>query len=1520
MRTLIAALSLCFCSASFAQDEVHPFSIPNTRGASDLAALAQDHLTAKRWDEAISVLQRLIEQHDGALLGPTRPSVTISPGGKQSLPSQQDVYPGAAEWARRQLAALPPEALEIYRGRYDQRSAGALEQARQDYDQAALAELAEKWPQTLAAPLAWWSLGDLEFEAGHIDAARFAWDRALRTELRTPQLSLARADDWFDALGQLSKLRNGEVPAGLTRRIEIAAATYDPLSPYSLAAGSRNARTSELRLSGPGEGALEVPGPDASTWPRSFPMLAQPFRVHADMLWHAVSANDMVLFSTSRQLVAVNMWSGNEEWSSGEPEGWAGMRDSERKEYELGLDTRDALFAPAVADRIVVAPLQVPYSPYGNEDYDNIPILRIIPERRLFAWDVETGKELWNHNIPDNWDGESGSFAQRMRVAGPPVIAASRVLVPVYRLEGRIGFHVACYDLTTGRLLWSQQLISGQRELNMFSRPGWAFSAAPVRVEGDRVICLTQLGTLASLDLFTGALQWETLYEQLPLPRRRSFEADRRAATWRNTPPVVADGVVLATPVDSDDLIAVDLETGSMLWSIRQSKISRDAEGYAPDVDLLLGADKETVFLGGQRLIALETAGGLRLGVPRRRWSFGESKIREENSRAWPVLTADRIIVPTMTARLEIERKQGRLLADTPWLAGQGGNLLAVDGALFTLNSRFLSGYFEWDALLARARRDFSETPHSRDAVRNLAALLAERGRNDMRAGYSESARSWLAESVELLTDFRATQTGEADAELLAELHFALRSHAEVQSDLADTRGALRSLETARSLAPDRRALRDTLLQEVSLLRRRDEVAWIKALDRLEQECGDFQLRCAVYTSGAEKLPVRLVPLDPRESAFDHDEFIIPVGLWASLERADYFATTFEVEPELEELHHQLKFWPDELTPWGSVREMAEALIAERLSVHGRAIYGPYDNAARESFEAAVAAGDRTALELVPMHYPFAAASEFATDALLTLSLEEGDPSAVARTVLSELPDEWNPAKSTEREANLALHLGVALAREGNDAYLRGLIGRLAASVPRAVSPFPEHEGRTIFELYQQLGPEPKRAPQPEPSFGADLRARARVPGDLEFLGELIPSAGTPPTKRLLFARRFDDRSSFLAMDATQPEQPLWEKPQPELISPGGWSRWIAFAPGRALIASNTTLRGFDADNGDVLWTWRPHYGEIRNVHTARGLAIVLASLPAGARELYAVDVVSGRTIWKRALTTALFHSEPIIGEDELVFLPNVARRRGIVLDLYTGAKRLDLQFSHVLQNDAFRSAWIENGLLIVPWFHQARDPEINQVIAIDLDSGRQAWRVALQDIAGGGRELRRVLRFGDRCFLSLLDTRNTNDGRSSGVLVELHTNLGATAELSGYRFDDRYWELGDNEPRQELDSPYWFQLSPAPGDLYLHAVHLPLGHERWSSRLQLSDEGLYNGLVPAPVISTRTVATVVVVRDEGQGSDWRAMLYFFGREDGTALGNQILGTFNRTNGSLGLFGLGDALLVLGEGGLKVMR
>ena len=125
-------------------------------------------------------------------------------------------------------------------------------------------------------------------------------------------------------------------------------------------------------------------------------------------------------------------------WDSGRARGWDELSQRKIDEFHKTLDYRYAMIAPALTEKVAVCALEVPFSAIENQDYNNIQILRIIPDRRLFAFDLETGEELWSHQPEPGWDGESGDFTETSRIAGPAVITGGRVLVPAYQLEGRI--------------------------------------------------------------------------------------------------------------------------------------------------------------------------------------------------------------------------------------------------------------------------------------------------------------------------------------------------------------------------------------------------------------------------------------------------------------------------------------------------------------------------------------------------------------------------------------------------------------------------------------------------------------------------------------------------------------------------------------------------------------------------------------------------------------------------------------------------------------------------------------------------------------------------------------------------------------------------------------------------------------------------------------------------------------------------------------------------------------------------
>ncbi len=1525
-----ALLALCAASpARGAQGDVRTFSIPDTRAASALAERAREHLDAGRWHEGLADLQVLLEHHANDLLGAERPSVA-------GRASQQDVHRGAAEWARERLEGLEGEPRRIYLDQYGREAAAALERARERGDPRALAALSERWPITAAAEAATWTLGDVELERGHPAQARMAWGRALRRQVGLGAAPTSGAD-WARARALALDAELGE---GLLRRIDLAA---DSLAADPLAA-ERTSR--ELRLPGPGEASHTTPGSEASSWPRPFRLPSDhPFRSDRANL-HAVRSDETILVSTSMSLSAVDVFSGNLRWTSGETPGWEGLERSERGEFFKGVDKAGALIAPAVSGSVVVAALQVPVTQISNQRFNHIPILTVIPDRRLFAFELESGRELWDHAPREGWDGEQGGFAERMRVAGPPVIAASRVLVPAYRMQGRIDYHVACYALDSGELLWSTQLISGQRELNMFNRHSQGFSAAPLRVEGERVIALTQLGTVASVDLFTGRVHWETLYDQNPLPPRRNPNAPRRAQSWRNAPPVVADGVVVAAPVDSDDLLGIDLETGALLWSVRQAKVSDWGRGMRTDVNLLLGADETTVYLGGRRLVALTSSAGLRHEAPRSlAWRFADPLLADEDFPAWPLLLDDRIVVPTATERIELHRRTGRrLLRAAAWGAGGGGNLLVGEGTLFALNARTLTGYFEWDLLLSRAREVCEREPEQLAAALNLAALMGERGRLEAVEGDTREARVWLDDAARTLTPFLAAdEVGRSEPRVLAELHGILRSKARVLADLADTRGALSALATAREMAPDPSSERDTLLEESRLLRDVDEEARLAVLDELDAACRTLFVTTEVVgapTPAVGRDPRaawRLEPLLEREADDDLLLWEVPVGLWVALERAAHRSSSGELGAELTEWHRVLALWPDEPLPTGGAGELAGGRVAELLEAFGREAYAPFEEQARALLESGVDETDGERLQRVARLFPQSFAAREANDLLLERAAEAGDAETVARIVSSELPPTWRASRADEREALLALRLAETLESAGNRDAARALTRALAEARPDLVSPLAPHGGATLAELAEGAESPPPAAERVAGTFHRSPPLRADHPGRHTLLGVVPIAHGADPDgpEVLLFAReelasRGERRSvAVVAFSSAAPQAPLWtQHVASRSTSVSDWERRVAFAPGRVLLALDEGVialaREGSADgSGEWLWGWTAPAGVAEAVGVHSGVALVVSDLAGGTSLVHALDTATGTPLWEREIDESSHWPHPICGEREAVFLPRVGKRSALAVDLFSGRTATELELPHAVRKEAYTTSWMEGGRLIVPRFMMLRRPEQNEIVALGLETGALDWRVRLDEVAGGGRELHAIVQHGGRTYLVLRPRHTLREDDVPGMIVELNTRVGGHARLGSLRLGIEHRMIGvDIGERVRLDSPFLFLRSSGPGELEtrIHAVHLPYGHERWIRRLPVSSADLYDRDMPMPAVSQTTVALAYGEKPGNTRQPRRTLLFTLDKSTGTPTGSQVLDRRLGRSDEVSLTALGDALLLAGSERLQVMR
>ncbi|MFN0007092.1 MAG: PQQ-binding-like beta-propeller repeat protein, partial [Planctomycetota bacterium] len=1227
-------------------EEAQPFRIPDHAAAKSRMERAQEHVAAGRWREALQELQEVLEEHKGDLLAGERPR---SRGGHPSL---MPVHAGAGPRARDVLLRLPAEAQALYRQRHGSEARAAFERARDRADRSALAEVARRWPLTDAAQAAWWALGDLELERGEDERARAAWSRALAALLGRNDLDLARAsaraNDWAEAERSIGGLPESPERAAALRRVAQARADLQSRESGSKAPGlapfadALHPFTTSPGLA-PSPGVARLSGRELEGWPAPSPLPPHPFK-RPDALFPARSG-DVLLVSTSLRLLALHAWSGSLLWDSGEPEGWSSLPSlpgRTRADFLDGVDPKAALIAPAAGAHVALAALQVPVTFVQEYVYaGNIPVTKIIPDRRLFAFDLESGRPLWDHAPPPKWDGEAGGFAQRMSVAGPPILCGTRVLAPYYRMQGRIDYHVGCFDLESGSLLWSTALISGQRELNMFGRAEHEFCAPPLVVQDDRVIALTQLGTIAALDLFTGEILWETLYDQVPLPKNvhGGFPATPRDVKWSNAPPVLAEGIVIATPIDSESMVGIDLATGGLLWSLDHRRI--EVLFDRADIHLLVGARPGLVFVAGSVLGAISAPSGLRISAPTEsRWTFTDDGLRDR--MYWrPVLAGDRIVLPLRENRIEVDVETGRAVSTEAWDPPlSGGNLVLGPGEMSSVSTTGATGWFDWNLLTQKARVAFTAKPDDPGAALALGRLLADRGASLWERGNIEQARTHLEEAETVLARALAGLSNSAGAKAsdatgevapdvgrtraAVEMHQVLRSQARLKAGLADRSGALAALRRARPLSPDAAMRRDTILEELALLRTSDAEAAsarAEAIAELERECADLPLVCDAVRdenadSPASSLP-RFVPVVGSVVKPDAIYCEMPIGLWVILDRVAEASARRDAPAELFGLHRVLELYPDIDLPEQSSGALASdrigAIVREGRREGRQDGYEVFEARAGALLEAALASGNPGELTRVGRLYPHSRAAEQAADHRLNRAFEAGNASEVARIVQEGIPAVsgesgargFSFADASERQVRAWLRLASTLAKFGNDEFAAELTRCLAESHPQVRSDIDGDGGRSLAELAATLT---RRAdPDPAPPIGrfgplSTVRQDLSRTGDWEILGRLPPATDAEETDFETYAAVFVSSKSSLG-NARSQVRVTAVVARPEGVDldafanvgvtvsglskgPGAWSRRAALAPDRILVRTSTGVAAIDG-RGSAVWEWR---------------------------------------------------------------------------------------------------------------------------------------------------------------------------------------------------------------------------------------------------------------------------------------------------------------------------------------------
>jgi len=936
------------------------------------------------------------------------------------------IYRGARAYAIEMLASLPPEAREAYREAVDPIAAPLFERAVTERSIEGLLEVAHRFLFTSFGPPALERLGRLLQERGEWEEAAYYFRRSIDPRLGVaakPEI-LARLADclhragWTEALAALDDEIERAGPeaevrvAGEARTLsehyrELLAADAEPepawnetWAQYGGGTASR-ASAYEGGLARP----ITVPIESEALDPHSFDHTQQLMRQYLPGLdeliapFHPVVHGSVAFLHDGIRLDAVNLITGDRKWSL-----------PASAEEPVAFPHPRMIYTSAFADGVVYAALETPVRTRGLS-YRLTPIKLAMPRRVLTAVDAATGKRVWAHDDPGEEDPAARAFLSRASVCTPPLLWRERLFVGMSYFEGKIHSYVCCFDRRTGRLRWRTLVCTGQQELNMFGNQFMEYVASPLGLSGDTLAFVTNLGLVASLDARSGGIRWINDYPIIPLPHPQTFQPRTRRLSWYANPPFTHDGNLMVTPLDCDDLLAFDRDSGELLFSHpRRSRRTGLADW---DSRFALGMADGRLILAGDEVLAFE------VGDRRIAWVH-EFDRPDEEAAGVGFLAENRLYCPTQYSLYSIDPRTGKRLDDpTRWERGpaEAGNVLAFEDLFLTASTTDLSIYFRWDEISRKLKEKLTDHPGAVEIHLKLGDGYAHTG--DLSAAL-EHYRAALALARERRG---ATALALRARKGLHHVHTTLGLRAFEQGDV----------ELAISL------FRDALEHAF------DDASRVRAYRNFENIYRDTRDSAALrrhYESMLREIPGLRQQFNPREES-------IPAGLYALVKLAELDIDERRPDEAIERFQRVLREFPRERYAGTSSAQHAKEQIDFLIRTFGRQVYASIEGEASALFERAAQSRSTDDFERLLLYYPN---SEVIPDALLSFSrvLQGRGEDARALGILREFLRKFPRSPLRTRVLDQTVESYRSLGHVRAAAYVRALRD---GKPPRAVPP-----------------------------------------------------------------------------------------------------------------------------------------------------------------------------------------------------------------------------------------------------------------------------------------------------------------------------------------------------------------------------------------------------------------------------------------------------------------------------------
>jgi hypothetical protein len=436
---------------------------------------------------------------------------------------------------RRMLHELPAAGQAAYRAQFEALARGRLNAAIGSGSEAALRDVAARFPETKAGDEALFRLAVYLRDHGRARAAVACLKR-----LHFRPESMADDQHWTAFLEKFA-------PLDETRAIaECDSTTYRASAARNGAAPARAPFLSP-RWSQPvaGDSTTQLAIDRAWQWHREGSFLSLP-------MLSPLAAGNLVFARTPRGVAAHDFDSGQLRWSC----------PSDSNGASAGLErilwTEPAGGAFAVDDECV----------YFVDARIGEPDLGIGNSNTLLAHDHFRSRE---GNL--RWQVGGGDGGAEPRLAGAfflaPPLAWQGSLYVLAETKGALT--LAVLERATGRLAWSQELALVEQGISEDSLRRIA-GATPSISTDEIIVCPTSGGAIVAVDLTTQSLLWAYRY-----PRDTSqpdsvdeFETSQQADQsnrWLDGTLSISGGLVIATPPESQQFHCLDLKSGRPIWT-----------------------------------------------------------------------------------------------------------------------------------------------------------------------------------------------------------------------------------------------------------------------------------------------------------------------------------------------------------------------------------------------------------------------------------------------------------------------------------------------------------------------------------------------------------------------------------------------------------------------------------------------------------------------------------------------------------------------------------------------------------------------------------------------------------------------------------------------------------------------------------------------------------------------------------------------------------------------------------------